>query len=94
MVELTVGLGALAYFNEQAMEYLVGQWKTQMGKFMVYLASAVGIAEAYVLNLNILPLMGLDDNAYLGYVVTGLAIGGLSNVLHKYVGKPSRNNGE
>lgn len=90
MVELLAGIAAIAYFNEQALEWLVGQWKAKMGPFMVYLAAVVGLAEAFILQLNVLPVMGLQDNAILGYIITGILIGGGSNAVHKWVGKPSR----
>jgi len=94
MEQLVLLVTFLAYANEQAIEHLVGQWKAKIGPFMVYLAAAVGIAEAFILKVNALPLVGVETNAIFGYLVTGLAIGGLSNILHRFVGKPSRNNGE
>src|SRR3972149_5230887 len=88
MDKLIVLLVFLAYFNEQALEWLLGAWKPQLGKTMVFISLAVGLGESFFLKINALPLVGIDANAYFGYIVTGFAIGGLSNVLHKFVPSP------
>ena len=92
---LLTGLTFLGLFNEWVIEFLFGQWKgadgkSTLGKLLIYIAAAVGIAEAFILKLNALPLVGVETNSVLGYVVTGIIVGAGSNIIHKFFGSPSR----
>ena len=84
---LLTALGFLAAFNEWALEALVGQWKAKLGWTMVYISAAVGVAECLVLGLNALPLAGIEGQAVLGQVITGIVVGSGSNALHKFFDK-------
>ena len=90
-VSLLTGLAFLAAFNEWAIEFFLGQWKNPtLNKFLIYVAAAIGVAEAFALKLNALPLAGVEGNVTLGYLITGIVIGAGSNFVHKFFGKTIR----
>lgn len=51
---------------------------------LMYVALAVGVAAAFVFDLDLLAVAGLEHNAF-GVALTGLAIGGGSNLLHEFL---------
>lgn len=86
----------LAGFNEWVVEHLFGQWRdgttghSKLGKGLVYISAALGIAECVMLRLNALSLVGVGDNTLLGQVVAGIVVGAGSNVVHKFFGNSVR----
>jgi len=94
-ISLLAGLGFIAGFNEWTIERFLGQWDSpSLNKCLVYIAGAVGLAEAFLFKLNALPAVGIDIDTTFGYLVTGIVIGGGSSVIHQFFGQPSKTNGE
>lgn len=82
---------ALAVVIERLTEYLFGQVFDRIPKLqplkwtLMYISAALGIFAAFQFQLDILSFVGLEISP-LGMIMTGIAVGGGSNLLHDIIG--------
>lgn len=75
-----------AVFVEGLVEYTLKNFAT--GKWVKFVALALGIIFAIVYKLDLLMMLGLEAiSPYVGYVVTGLIIGRGSNYVNDFMSK-------
>lgn len=89
----------LAFLSESLVEYIFGAPFNQIPKLtpyrwlLQYVALLVGVALAFAYQLDIIGLIAVSIGvtvlapAWVGFILTGLAIGRGSEWLHKFLGK-------
>ena len=83
-------MAGLAFCVERVTEYLVGRPMNQSRRaarykwLLPYIAAGMGVGLALALELDVVALAG-GPHHWLGSVLTGIVIGGGSNVLHAVV---------
>ena len=84
---LVAALAALAAFNERLLEHTLGRWgKPSINTIIPFAALVLGVVEAVAFKLNALPAeWGVP--ILVAQVVTGVALGMGSNVVHLFMGK-------
>lgn len=91
--QIVAALAVLAAFNERLLEYALGRWHVAiLDRLIPFAALALGVAEALAFSLDVLPAeWGFPIIA--SQVITGVALGMGSNVVHLLMGKAVKNGG-
>lgn len=82
---------ALALIIERFTEWVVGTPFNKIPKLtpykwtLMYVAGALGLVAALTFHIDLLTTIGLPSSLY-GEILTGIALGGGSNLIHKLFG--------
>jgi len=76
-----------AFINERIVEHYLKPFSEKIGDYAQYVAGVTGLLLAIGFNIDFLSLLtvnvlGIDPIPYAGVIVSGLMIGGGSNLIH------------